>query len=150
MQKLIRFQCEICDRIYGSREEALKCEERGKEAVPYKPGDIVFIGAGFGWFDGDKRWISNPGVTLRSNPSHGNCFSECCTYRFYYVVTAIEPDTRDPHRVRIYLKTGAMKGGRGGWTRVGTHITPESVKKPPAFVKKDGKRFIGQKQESLI
>ena len=166
MKTIEKYQCEICGTIHDLRSDAVACEQQGPyDAGGVEIGDIVFLAAGYGWFDGDKRWINNPDVTghivghaTQSCPNgYGNCFNECCTYKFYYVVTAIDQDEgiwhRQDHRARIHCATGAMtvkSGHHCGFTFVSTHITPRKIENPPEFVVKDSKRFIGQKGKYLI
>ncbi len=56
------FACPICKRKYEDKKQAEKCLKRGF-FPKFKVGNIVFIYKHFGWFNGDKRWVSNPNVT---------------------------------------------------------------------------------------
>ncbi len=151
MKKIVRYACSICKTEYETNREAVTCEAKGLDAPVAKVGDIVFVRAGFGWFDGDKRWVSNRNVlekVPKPNP-HGNCFGECCTFQFYYVVTAID---NDGHRRRYHIMTKAMsgkQGHRGGYTFGSHHVTMRVVKKPPLFVTKDSEDLIGQNTPDL-
>src|SRR5690348_18164745 len=114
-EKIEAYECSICKHEYQTFIEAYNCEQRGF-APSFKIGDIVTRGAGFGWFNGDRRWIANPKVRpfSRKCPNgSGNCFDECCTYKFYYVVTFVDGDERDGHRPRYHVWTGAMTGSEG-------------------------------------
>ena len=144
------YTCPICNSTYDTREEAVKCLAK-KFKPKFKVGDIVFVRAGFGWYDGEKRWVSNPNV--KRNPEHGNCFGECCTFQFYYVVTFIDVDNDDSHRPRYHVFTNAMtgkEGYHGGYTFDVHHRTPSLVKNPPKFIVEDSKKLIGKKGVSLI
>jgi hypothetical protein len=153
MKQIIKYACGICDENYDTSVEAEQCEAKGLDAPVAEVGDIVFLRAGFGWFDGDVRWVLNPDVLervkkIRPNP-HGNCFSDCCTYKFYYVITAID---NYYHRRRYHVKTKAMtgeQGYRGGYTFAGDHVKPIVVKEPPRFIIEDSKDLIGQKDTVL-
>lgn len=157
MKTLTRYTCDICHREYPSARAAAICErEMGKPTV--RPGDIVFVGAGFGWYDGDREWVSNPDVKLGGIREHGNCFGECCTYRFYYVVTAVDRDLEpawdgEGHRWRYHLATKAMTGKHGhtgGYTYDVHHVKPKLVKRPPTHVVETSKDLIGRKSENLL
>jgi hypothetical protein len=154
-----RYQCELCGEQYDTEGDAFSCEKRGLEKAITKVGDIVTCQSGFGWFDGDPEWISNPEVAMDGvprpggvsigtrNPKHGNCFGKCCTYQFYYVVSAID---YEEHRVRYHVVTKAMSGAQGyrsGYTYNDGHCRPVVVKSPPALAVDD---VIGHKAESLL
>lgn len=161
MKSKTEYLCEICNNAYVTEAEAIACEKRGREKVQCEVGDIVTGNAGFGWFDGDPKWISNPEVgtckpggvsTYGTKPRHGNCFGACCTYQFYYVVTAIDGDERDPHLARVYVATKAMSGAegyRGGWTGR-NHIRMKVVADPPSEIVVDSTDLIGTKIENLL
>ena len=148
--------CEICGTRYEDKKKAEQCESQRRIKLPFGVGDIVFLSAGFTWFDGDPNWVSNIGVKPKRN--HGNCFGECCTLQFFYAVSAIDdgPDTYRAwgHRAKIYVVTLAMtgeKGHRGGFTFMRTHITPRLVQKRqvPEAVKLPPK-MIGGKIDYLL
>lgn len=145
------YRCDICAKEYREHRAALRCEQRGMLPCRLKVGDIVFAGAGFGWFDGDKRWVSNPNARRDRNPKHGNCFGPCCTYQFYYVVTAIDRDPKDGHRHRYHVATGAMRGGYyGGHTFETGHEHAVLASCPPTYVKRAGKKLIGETFDRLL
>jgi hypothetical protein len=165
IKKIIRiedYKCPICHRIYKSMGDAMDCFEIGIDHPIVEVGDIVFLRSGFGWFDGDKRWVSNPKVLekhkgvpyeKRHKDRRTNCFDSCCTFQFYHVVTAIDYDPRDSHRTRYHIATKAMKKGnayRYGFTFNQGHIRPSKVRNPPKFVVKDSKDMIGHKAEWLV
>lgn len=158
----LTFACTFCKTEYPTAEAATQCEWRGEFAPQFKVGDIVLAQAGFGWYSGDNRWIANyEGVgdpprkkrRLRCPNGDGNCFDPCCTYQFYYVVTHIDADDRDPHRPRYHLATGAMDESSGydlGYTFDSHHKTPRLAEKVPAFVKTDAARLIGHVAKGLL
>lgn len=155
------YYCEICNRGYGDAAAATTCEAKGREKVRAKVGDIVTGNAGFGWFDGDPKWISNPHVgtckpgglsTYGSKPGHGNCFGDCCTYSFYYVITKIDGDPQDGHTARVHVATKAMSGTQGyrvGWTGR-DHIRVRQAKDVPPEVVADSVDLIGLESECLL
>ncbi len=146
------YQCPICKQQYETEKEAQECLNIGIEKSVALVGDIVELNAGYGWFDGDKRWVINPNVNLKGIKSHGNCFGKCCTYAFYYVITKIENDT-DRHKLKYHVFTNAMTGKQGhrnGYTFSETHITPKKIKNVPKFVLKDSKKLIGKKAGDLL
>jgi len=157
----ILYQCEICKELYDTKHEAILCEEKKFEPT-VKVGDIVFARAGFGWFDGDERWIinfkklgmyTNPGFMPGKTKNHGNCFGPCCTYLPYYVVTAITHDKRDPHEVYYHLATKFMtgkQGYQGGYTHDEGHWKPMVIRVPPPFIVKDSKSLIGMEFDWLL
>ena len=150
----IRYLCETCGREYKKPEDAMKCEAV-KETPVVKVGDIVTLKNGFGWYDGDDRWVINPEREGKKtkHKDNRNCFDSCCTMGFYYVVTAITPDPRDKHRLQYHCFTNAMTGKNGyheGYTYVGTHYTPKKVTRPPRFVVKDSQKLIGKLSEYLL
>ena len=87
MKTMNRFLCQICKKEYFNVHDAEKCEQQGVEKPLFKVGAIVYARAGYGWYDGDIRWVINPNVKIGGNPKHGNCFGKCCTMAFYYVIT---------------------------------------------------------------
>ncbi len=157
-KRIEQHSCDICGTVYDTLEEAQKCEAKGLRKPSVQVGDIVFGTAGFGWYDGDRGWISNPDVPVRQKPcpnGDGNCFSECCTYRFYYVVTAIDLDDSGHldslHDRRYHLFTRAMtKGYRCGYTFDQHHVKPKKVADPPLDVVETSKALIGQKALALL
>jgi hypothetical protein len=145
------YRCPICKQGYDTQEGAMHCAEKGTEKPIVEVGDIVLGAAGFGWYDGDRKWIKNPDV--KKHPEHGNCFGICCTYAFYYVVTAIDTDPRDAHRIRYHLFTKAMseeEGYNSGYTFNVGHIRPRKVREPPKEVVEDSKDLIGEKAGVLL
>lgn len=158
------YRCGVCRKPFSRRADALVCENKGVEKAVADVGDIVFATCGFGWFDGDKAWVSNPQVRrfahytphpVRKPCPRGdrNCFAECCCYKFFYVVTAIDLDDQDDHRIRYHLFTLAMTGKNGhanGYTFNEGHFTPEKVAKPPVAVLKASKKLIGKKSRRLL
>lgn len=161
MKSATIFTCEICNTGYDTESQALECEAKGREKVNVEVGDVVLGGAGFGWFDGDPKWIANPQVgtcvpggvsTYAKNPKHGNCFGACCTYQFYYVVTKIDGDPRDGHRARVHVATKAMcgaQGYRGGWTGR-DHIHMKLAKNVPPEVLADTADLIGLESDGIL
>ncbi len=145
------YQCEFCEEIFGGSRRARACEAEGVPDPTVEVGDIVFTQAGFTWCDGEKKWVSNPGVLDRKNPAHGNCFGECCSFQFYYVVTHID---NDGHRLRYHVVTGAMTDDschNHGYTYDnGSHCTPRKVRNPPKRVVAASKTFIGFKSDRLL
>ncbi|KKL46734.1 hypothetical protein LCGC14_2342600 [marine sediment metagenome] len=155
--KKTTYSCGVCGIEYQTLAEAEKCEAN-VAVLEFEPGDIVFCKSGFGWYDGDKAWVSNPDVDPRRGKcpnGDSNCFSECCTYKFYYVVTAI--DLRDwggriDHMARYHLRTLAMSGDKG---HAGGHTSEDHYKvvrapKPPKVVKEQGRALIGWKADYLL
>jgi hypothetical protein len=156
VKRLDVFQCPVCKTDYSTRQEAEACLSRGVDSPIVKVGDIVILQYGYGWFDGDIRWVINPEV--RVNPGlepsprvrpcpkkKGNCFDSCCTMGFYYVVAAID---LSGHRTRYHALTKALSGKirpAGGWTFNTGHVRPQLVKRPKRFLVKDSADLIGQK-----
>src|ERR1041384_4433653 len=139
MRVLKSYQCEICRSIYEHRADALACERQGIPGAKLKVGDIILANGGFGWFDGDKAWIS---ISSQRDPG----------YSFYYVIPAIDLDlgrSDTPgyrHRTRYHLFTGAMSGKQGyqsGYTYDSGHLTPRLVKKPPKEVAQASLPYLG-------
>lgn len=163
--KVVRWRCSFCGEEYKSAERARDCEALGFNPT-VKVGDIVTCGGGFGWYDGDRRWITNPDVDLDIEKHHGrrkksNCFDVCCTYLFYYVVTSIDGDHLmtcgrrgrpvDAHRPRYHLFTRAMKMGyRSGVTYDEGHYAMTKVKDPSAYLVSSARGLLGLKTERLI
>lgn len=161
MKIITRYACEICGKEYDLEAAALACEARGKPTYRFAVGDVVLAGAGFGWFDGDRRWVENyrrlhaAGIAppSRGVGGHGNCFSSCCTYQFYYVVTALAVEDDDGHAPRYYVATKAMTGAQGyagGWTTEETHVRLSKPIAIPEFVWRDSADLLGQRIEALL
>lgn len=164
VERIVLFRCPICKQQYVKEKFAEDCLAKGVDAPIVKVGDIVNMGYGYGWFDGDVRWVMNPEV--RVNPGRdpsppkrpcpkndGSCFDPCCTMGFYYVVTAIDFSTEDPHRTRYHVFTKAMTGKnrpKGAYTFGDGSGAPKLIRRPSPFVVKDSKSLIGKKAEHLI
>lgn len=148
------YTCEICGTEYKEFDEAAACEAQGRPKQTLKPGDIVTIGAGYGWFDGDRRWVLNPDVKRKDHADGRNCFDRCCTMAFFYVITkAEECSSLGEHRIRYHLLTKAMSGKQGhrkGYTYDQHHRTPKKVANPPAWVVGDSLDVIGEEAQALI
>ncbi len=149
MPELVKtWRCRICKTVWPTHAAAQRCESRGNPKRTAKVGDIVLGGGGFGWYDGDRKWVRNP--TVKAKPKHGNCFSPCCTLDFYYVVTAVDADDRDGHRARYHLFTKAMSGKQGyrsGYTFDEGHRGIDKAQRPPRL---DTADLIGKKAEGLL
>jgi hypothetical protein len=161
----VKYICERCFASYEDEGDAWRCESQ-----PFDPefgvGDIVTAHAGFGWYDGDRKWIRNPEVVeheahdltlpgvrckLRRNPDHGNCFGDCCSIAFYYVVTAVGNDARNPHRIEYHVATKGMKCAyRGGRTYDQGHHTLSKVEHPPADIVAASLDLLGKRFERLL
>lgn len=141
-----KFQCEVCEEVYNTPEEALECEARVDDfADPFKPGDIVVTGQVFGWYDGDPLWIAT-----KKQASLGESY-DGFHYNFFYVVTAITPHPQRPHSVLVHCETCAMtgkQGYKGGWTSKG-HYKIKKVEAPEEVVKQ-GQRLLGNTFDSLL
>lgn len=134
----------MCQSEFGDKDEAQACLDRGVEKTDLKVGDIVEVKYGYGWFDGDKQWVINPDV---DHSKHG--FDKSCSWGFYYVITAIEPDK---HRLKFHVMTNAMTGSHGhrhGYTYLTGHCTPKKIN-APKFVKFDAINLIGFKSDRLL
>lgn len=156
--KITRYRCDICKREYPTLAEAEKCEAV-KVEPEFSPGDIVFSKGGFGWYDGSKDWVSNPDVATRRGKcpnGNGNCFEPCCTYLFYYAVTAVgvyKWAGQIEHRAQYHVRTLAMtvkSGHGGGYTNAETHIGLTLVPDPPEIVKKQVRALIGWESKHLL
>lgn len=167
MKTATLYVCEMCEREYRTAREAKACEALALSVKPaFKLGDIVLAKAGFGWYDGDRKWIANAeavdprktGNPAKRNGSKcpngdSNCFGPCCTFEFYYVVTHIDDDDRSPHRPRYHLVTDAMNGAKGhraGYTFDSGHYLPKKVPHPPAHVAITSRKLIGTKATTLL
>lgn len=157
------FSCDVCHKTHNSYQRALDCEFTEPNLLNVKVGDIVTAQFGFGWYNGDKRWLVNPELELTGSilvgdmsvpvrkkgkcPNHSlswNCFDRCCTWGFYYVVTDMRL-RKNSHLMIYSVRTGAMEepnGHIGGWTG-SNHVRLTAVTDPPPFVVEDSKRLIG-------
>ncbi len=159
-----KWACGACGAEYPTQAAADECESVPMPTPSVDVGDIVTLRAGFGWHDGDRRWIANadhvdpnrkgkPGPFTRRICPDGdsNCFSSCCTFMFYYVVTHIDYVTG--HRVRYHVATLAMTGKEGyhqGYTYDAGHCGPSRVANPPRSVVRSSKPLIGRRAGTLI
>lgn len=137
------FKCPGCGNEYEEKQQAINCMNRSDEPI-VNVGDIVELKYGFGWFDGDKRWVINPDVDMSK---HG--FGSDCSMGFYYVVTHIDQEN---HRARYHVATKAMTGKQGHrrWFTYNTgHYRPKLIDAPD-FVKEDSKSLIGEKANYLL
>jgi hypothetical protein len=136
----VRYECQVCGRKFGAEQDAIICETQPADPRNAEVGDIVIGQPIFGWFDGDVAWVVDKGAKKGD-------------IAFYYVVTHIDGDDRNAHRVRYHLFTKAMTGKEGyrsGWTFNEGHITLKKPIKRPAKVVEDSKDLIGQKSGNLL
>ncbi len=148
----ITYVCPLCKTNYSTNIEAKKCLDKGFSPT-CKVGDVVFAKSGYSWFDDDVKWVSNPNVKRIAD--HGNCFGECCTMQFYYVITKIDMESGSSHRPRYHLFTKAMTGKDGNVGHrcgfvFGTHFPPQVIKKPPRYVEEDSRKLLGKAAEWLL
>lgn len=161
VERLDIFRCPVCRKDYPTRKKAEECLAQGVDDPVVKVGDIVIMGYGYAWFDGDIRWVVNPNVRTAPGPlpspvvrgcpkRRGNCFDSCCSMGFYYVVTEID---LHEHRTRYHVFTKAMTGKerpKCGWTYNTGSCAPKLVKNPKKFLIKNSVSLIGQKAEHLL
>lgn len=160
MKAFTTYECEICGEQFVSMKKVEACEAQGVDDAIVKVGDIVFMRASYGWFDGDPAWVSNPdvrpnggGPTAKPRCPQGdtNCLDECCCFKFYYVVTAVDAEG---HRRRYHVETLAMTGAQGhrgpGFTFGEHHVRPKLVDAPPTKVVKSSKALLGHKAKYLF
>lgn len=134
------YGCQICGKQYLTEQDAIICETRPASPRLVEVGDIVIGQPVFGWFDGDPAWVSNP------QAKNGDI-------AFYYVVTRVDGDDQNPHRVRYHLFTKAMTGKEGyrcGFTFNEGHISIRKVSAPAALLVADSKDLIGRQAEHLL
>lgn len=133
------YACQICGRKYATEPEAVICETQPEDRRIVEVGDIVTGQGVFSWFDGDSAWV----VDAKAKKGMA----------FYYVVTHIDGDEGNAHRVRYHLFTKAMSGKKGyrrGYTFNQGHVLPRKVVKPPRDVVSDSKDLIGQVAVCLL
>lgn len=157
MSTATKWKCEVCGETFDTKGMADACEQKPAKALSVVVGDIVHVGQHFGWFDGKPEWVENRArIEAKGGKKtpcpHGdrNCFGDCCNYRFYYVVTAID---HTKGRWRYHLWTLAMSGKQGyeqGYTFDESHLTPMRAKKVPAQVQNAAAKLIGRKTTRLI
>lgn len=155
MKTITLYVCEPCGQEYETPEEAQQCESRPVDPIRYAVGDIVLQAHRFtfGWFDGDRAWVENNDDVDRTEGKCIERFCRKCCYRFYYVVTAIDRDEKDPHRVRYHLATKAMSESthyRTGYTFNSGHIETVKVPRPPAAVVSGSLALHGLKAKRLL
>jgi hypothetical protein len=144
------YTCEICGNTSPFPHVIKMCEAQGAEKAVAKIGDIVTLHAGFGWFDGDVNWVTDPRVLFHTAHPNTNCFCPQCTFSFYYVVTFVD---QAGHTLRYHVATRAMTEGSGyahGWTRTRTHYTPVVVTAPPAIVVEQSKDLLFKMFRNLV
>jgi hypothetical protein len=152
MKTITEYECDICATRFAFQSAAEKCEARGLDKKLANVGDIVTVTAGYGWYDGDRGWVTNPNIELRPKrpASHDqNCFDRCCTYEFFYVVTAIDAENHRRHYHLVTLAMSGRQGHRSGWTSMG-HYRPKIVMDPPDYVIETSKSVIGETAENLL
>lgn len=170
VQTVKSYRCPICRSTYDLKKDAEKCLAQGKDDPVAKVGDIVTLNYGRGWYDGDRKWVVNPELgndkdptipswkkkderVKKNHPEDSNCFDSCCTMGFYYVVTKIDYDPRDKHRIRYHVFTKAMQAASGysnGYTFNSGHYKPCKVENPPLEVLEESKKLIGRTANDLF
>lgn len=133
------YRCPGCERFYADRDVAIECSN-SNEKLGAKPGDIVRIDIGYGWYDGAEHWLIMNTGKWHDRPTHSA----------YFIITAI---THHKHRARYSVKTLGIKNGHPtglrGWTG-GNHKTMLRVKKPDPRLVEEGKPYIGEVYEHLL
>lgn len=133
------YRCPGCHRFYASAELARECSETN-EKLGAKPGDIIKIDVGYGWWDGADHWM-----IFNTGDHHGTP-----THSAYFVVTAI---THYKHEARYSVKTLGIKNGNPtglcGWSG-GGHKIMRAVKNPDPRLVEEGKPYIGEVYDNLI
>jgi hypothetical protein len=137
--------CPKCSRIYGSEGAARTCDGSDRPAE-FEVGQIVRIDVGYGWYDGDPKWL-----ILNTGDHHGRK-----THDAFFVVTAVDYDRSDrwhAHDPRYWVKTLGIKNGNptgmGGYTYPATHVKLHPVEQDPILVA-EGAKYIGEKSGGLI
>lgn len=125
------YRCPGCERFYADRDVAIACSN-SNEKLGAKPGDIVIIDVGYGWWDGADHWM-----IFNTGKFHGKS-----THSAYFIITAI---THHKHKARYSVKTlGILNGnptGLCGWTTSGSM---KAVKRPDLRLVEEGKPYIGE------
>lgn len=136
--------CPKCHRPYKAEADARECDASDVAPV-YEVGQIVRIDVGYGWFDGDEKWLIKDGKDGSRQ-----------LYAAYFVITAIDYDRSNgwhAHDPRYHIKTLGIKNGNptglAGHTFLKTHTPLIRVKQDPVLVA-EGAKFIGKKSERLI
>lgn len=152
--------CPICGKHHSSRT-ALQACMASTEKPAAQIGDIVAIGEGYKWHDGDKDWVCD---------NNGYEFHKEKTLRLWFVITAITQyignqrhnagpnGDRQAHQLVYHVQTLGLfnghEGGHHGWTRPGSHIgwnKPSQPKSPPpASVIEASKAMIGRTFDNLL
>lgn len=140
--KSVTYICATCLKRHDFALDAIKCFD-STETTTLKVGDVVEAGYGFGWFDGDKDWVINPDV---NQSKHG--FGKDCSMGFYNVITHIDTDLNNSHRLRIHLFTRAMSSN-SSYKSCYTYLSDKSLKliEAPKKIIDESKAFIGLKAE---
>ncbi len=105
VKRIVRYRCVICGEEYAKKSAAEECAARGFKPTA-KVGDLVVTGHMMGWIDGSEAWVHEKTKSKRATKTG---FS----YTLIYIVTFIDGDERDGHRVRYHLRSLAMKDGEG-------------------------------------
>lgn len=158
IQKTV-FLCSTCEESYDTFQKALNCESQTDESQ-FNIGDIVTTVRGhYGWFDGDKSWVIDPTggkkerdllkkYGLKPDKFHGTR-----TLHFYYVITDIDRDPANKHKVRYHLHTRAIlysNKPKSGYTFNEGHIPIVLIKDPPKQIVKRSLQLIGKKAVELL
>lgn len=144
------YTCPKCHRQYAAQELAMACAGTDEPVNPLcKPGSIVLIDIGYGWFDGLEHWL-----VKSDREHHGRPL-----YDAYFIVTSVDwgnmrQTGHDVHRACYSVKTLGIKNGNKtglcGWTRSQTHKSMKSLRDPDPRLLEEGKSFIGEVYEHLL
>lgn len=148
------YLCPVCGKGHLEKDYAIECSQRN-EQPKHKVGDIVCMQLGYGWFDGDEKWVINKrGYEFHNKP----------TYRFWFVITAITPKRPplafhgdpDAHCIVYHVQTLALRigdEGFSGWTHLVTHKrfyeVEEGIEPPPEVVEA-AKEMLGREFSRLL
>ena len=127
----IRFACPVCSEVYDTQLAAEVCRDQPFEDGGLRLGDIVVVpGKYCNGFEEDDPWLA---FQIPPDPNSDSHFARAGYMVPYYVVTAIHPEPRDPHRCVVTLAT--LCGGEleAGWN-------PSTGEDHHAMFRIDGKR----------
>lgn len=145
------YLCPVCGTGYVNKLQAIACRDSTPEPVA-KPGDMLLLQLGYGWYDGDPAWvIENGGYKFHNQPTHA----------FWFVVTSIDSyarpkplvGDREAHEWRYTVASKALQGlDCGRWTRPRTHHwqSEKDTRRPSESLRVEAQQFVGIKSDTLL
>lgn len=111
----IRYACPTCEKMYDTEHEAMQCRDQLYDTAGLNVGDVVVIPNSNFYTppaEGYEHWCA---FHIPGSPGARSHFDHDGQWFPYYIVSAIHPEERDPHRCVVTVVTLFSGEVYGGW-----------------------------------